>query len=88
LDHPLPAGGTAQFILEIKEDAEVSMTNTRLRVFAITALLSIAGAALGDNGPDQTLRQISGYREWTRLTPKPVVVAIPSGGLSIGDVGG
>jgi hypothetical protein len=64
------------------------MTSTRLRVFAITALLSIAGAALGDNGPDQTLQQVAGYREWTRLTPQAIVVAIPSGGFSIGDVGG
>lgn len=64
------------------------MTSTRLRVFALTALLSVAVTALGDNAADQTLRDVAGYREWTRLTPKPIVVAIPSGGISIGDVGG
>lgn len=60
------------------------MPNTRLRVFAMTALLSVAAAALADNAPDQTLQQIAGYREWTRLTPKPIVVELPPGTFSIG----
>lgn len=66
------------------------MTNTRLRVFAMTILLSIAAVAMGDNGPDHTLQQIAGYRNWTRLTPKLIVVATPTSGFSIsaGDSGG
>jgi hypothetical protein len=54
------------------------MTSTRLKIFAMTALLAIAATALGDSTADQTLKQISGYREWTRLTKKPIVVAAAS----------
>ena len=48
------------------------MTRTRLRVFAATALLCAAGAVLGDGLQDQTLNEVAGYREWTRLTEKPI----------------
>lgn len=47
------------------------MTSTRLRVFAVTALLSVAGAVFG-SGQDTTLQEIAGYRQWTRLTPTPI----------------
>lgn len=50
------------------------MTRTRLRVFAATALLTFAGTVLGDGLRDKTLKEVSGYREWTRLTEKPIVV--------------
>ena len=50
------------------------MTRTRLRVFAVTSLLCLAGAVLGDSGPDNTLKEIAGYREWTRINQKPIVV--------------
>ena len=58
------------------------MTRTRLRVFAATALLSVAGAVLGDGLKDKTLPEIAGYREWARLTEKPIVVedAFAAGG--------
>jgi hypothetical protein len=61
------------------------MTSTRLKIFAITALLSVAATALGDNTADQTLKQVAGYREWTRLTERPIVVAAidPSTGTAI-----
>lgn len=64
------------------------MTSTRLRVFAMTALLSVAATALGDSAADQTLQQIAGYREWTRLTAKPIVVDLSTQGLSIASTGG
>lgn len=66
------------------------MTRTRLRVFTVTALLSLAGAVLGDGLQDKTLQDIAAYREWTRLTPKPILVELPSGTFSIGtgDIGG
>ncbi|HEV7746353.1 MAG TPA: hypothetical protein VGO56_15260 [Pyrinomonadaceae bacterium] len=64
------------------------MTSTRLKIFAMTALLSVAATALGDNGAEQTLKQIAGYREWTRLTPKPIVVDLSTQGLSVGSSGG
>jgi len=58
------------------------MTRTRLRVFAATALLCAAGAVLGDGLQDKALPEIAGYREWTRLNEKPVVVkfAFDAGG--------
>jgi|GEM_PF-4375186 len=49
------------------------MTHTRLRVFAVTALLTVAIAVLG-NGEDKSLKEISDYRQWTRLTEKPLPV--------------
>lgn len=48
------------------------MTSTRLIVFAVTALCSVA--VFADGVKDQTLPEIAGYREWTRLTEKPIVV--------------
>ena len=58
------------------------MTSTRLIIFAVTALCSVAGAVLGDGLQDKTLPEIAGYREWTRLTEKPIVVenAFAAGG--------
>jgi hypothetical protein len=58
------------------------MTPTRIIVFAVTALLSVAGAVLGDGLQDKTLPEIAGYREWTRLNEKPIVVenAFAAGG--------
>ena len=58
------------------------MTPTRLTIFAVTSLLSIAGAVFGDGLQNKTLPEIAGYREWTRLTGKPIVVenAFAAGG--------
>ena len=49
------------------------MTSKRFSVFVISAVLSVSIAALA-NGEDETLKQIAGYREWSRLTEKPVSV--------------
>jgi hypothetical protein len=38
------------------------------------ALLSLAGAALGDGVQDKTLQEIAGYRQWTRANEKPIAV--------------
>ena len=54
------------------------MTSTRLSVFAVSALLTVAGAVLGNNGEDATLKEIAGYRQWTRVTEKPLLVGISS----------
>lgn len=58
------------------------MTSTRLKIFAVTALLSVAGAVLADDLQDKTLPEIAGYREWTPLPEKPIVVenAFAAGG--------
>jgi hypothetical protein len=49
------------------------MNRTRLSVFALSALLSLTGAVLG-NGEDETLKEIAGYRQWTRVYEKPILV--------------
>jgi len=50
------------------------MTPTRLLVFAVTSLLSVAGAVFADGLRDKTLPEIAGYRQWTLLPEKPMVV--------------
>ena len=50
------------------------MTSTRLIVFAVTALCSVAGAVLGDSGQDKTLKDIAAYRHWIRVNEKPILV--------------
>ena len=52
------------------------MNSRRLSVFALGALLALTGAVLG-NGEDGTLKEIAGYRQWTRLTDKPLAVTNP-----------
>jgi len=58
------------------------MTPTRLMIFAVTSLLSVAGAVFSDGLQDKTLPEIAGYRQWTRLTEKPIFVenAFAAGG--------
>jgi hypothetical protein len=47
-------------------------------VLAIVAAFGIGNAALADNDKDaDTLNQISGYRQWTRVNPEPVEVSLP-----------
>jgi hypothetical protein len=47
-------------------------------VVAMVAAVGISGAALADNNKDtETLNQISGYRQWTRVNPDPVEVSVP-----------
>lgn len=51
------------------------MASKRLSVFVVAAVLSATVAVLGSgDGDDKTLRQIAGYREWTRQTEKPIRV--------------
>ena len=40
-----------------------------LKIFAAAVLLSAAGAGAADG--DATLREVSQYRRWARLTPEP-----------------
>lgn len=59
------------------------MTRTSLKVFAMTALLSMAGAVLGSGEQDRTLQEMAGYRQWTRVNQKP----IPVENLGLGSAG-
>ena len=58
------------------------MTKTSRRVLAFGLALSLVGVVLaGPNEQDAILKQIAGYREWTRLNEKPIsVVDYSSGG--------
>jgi hypothetical protein len=49
------------------------MNRITLKAFAATALLSIAGAVFAGSS-DETLKQIDGYRQWTRINEKPIEV--------------
>ena len=50
------------------------MIGTKMKVLAVSALLSLAGAVLGSNTENETLKDIAGYRRWTRVTEKPIPV--------------
>lgn len=52
------------------------MTRMRLSVFALSALLSVGGAVLG-RSEDGTLKEIAGYRQWTRISENPITVENP-----------
>ncbi len=49
------------------------MSGKRLSVFGIAAILSASIAVLA-NSESETLKQLAGYREWARVTDKPVAV--------------
>ena len=53
---------------------------TTLKVFVLLAMLSSGGGASGGSrgSTDTTLRDIARYREWTRVTEKPLPVVNPS----------
>ena len=43
----------------------------------VTTTSAIAGLILAQSaGDNATLKQISGYRQWTRVTPEPVAVPV------------
>ena len=50
------------------------MLRTRVQLFSICALLTVAGVVLADDSSDQTLNEIAGYREWTRVNEKTVMM--------------
>jgi hypothetical protein len=50
------------------------MNRTRLNGFSIVAVLSISSAVLAGSGQDKVLRDIVNYREWTKITNKPIAV--------------
>ena len=47
------------------------MRLTPLKIFAAAALLSAVGAVAGAADGDATLKEVSPYRQWARLTPEP-----------------
>lgn len=51
------------------------MRNIALKLMIVTLSVTVAGLALGATGDDETLSQIAGYRNWTRVTPIPWSIA-------------
>ena len=55
------------------------MRASTLKAFAADAVLTTFGLALVNaSAPDSTLKDIAGYRLWTRVTEKPIAVALGS----------
>jgi hypothetical protein len=52
------------------------MRNIALKFVIVTLSLTVVGLALGTTEDNETLSQIAGYRNWTRVTPKPYVIAL------------
>lgn len=52
------------------------MTKKTLRIFTAGMVLCSVGVVLGSAAAatDSTLAEIAGYRQWTRLTNKPMLV--------------
>jgi hypothetical protein len=47
------------------------MRTIALKLVIVTLCVTVVGLALGTTEDDETLNQIAGYRNWTRVTPKP-----------------
>jgi succinate-acetate transporter protein len=52
------------------------MKTIALKLVIVTLCVTVVGLALGTTGDDETLSQIAGYRNWTRVTSKPLAIAI------------
>jgi hypothetical protein len=52
------------------------MRDIALKFMIVTLSLTVGGLALGTTEDDETLSQIAGYRNWTRVTPKPLPIAL------------
>jgi hypothetical protein len=66
------------------------MKKTSLQLLALLATLSAVGAVMGSarfgGGSGASLRDIAGYRQWARVTPKavPILQIVPAELLTIG----
>lgn len=59
------------------------MRKTPLKLFAVAAALSLVGAASGnsrDDSKQRALAEVAGYKEWSRVTVKPIPVNFESFG--------
>ena len=57
------------------------MRRTPLKLLAAAAALTFVGAAFGnprDDSKQQALAEVAGYRDWSRVTVKPIAVNIAS----------
>ncbi len=59
------------------------MRSTPLKLLAVAAALSLAGAALGNPLGDAgggAVAEVSAYKSWARVTLKPVAISVASVG--------
>ena len=54
------------------------MKTKYLQTVAATIAFATFGLVFGASSPDSTLKDITGYRNWTRVSEKPVAVGITS----------
>ena len=50
------------------------MRKLSLKIFTLLALWATASLVLAESNDSVTLNQIAGYRQWTRVSKKPVEV--------------
>ena len=59
------------------------MKRTPLKLLAVAAALTFVGAAFGNSGDgpkQQALAEVAGYKDWSRVTVKPIPVNLASAG--------
>jgi hypothetical protein len=61
------------------------MTKLHVQTFALALMLVVVGAAAGGaradgDAADTTLNDIAAYKQWARVTDKPLTVEFPSAG--------
>ena len=55
------------------------MKTTMLKMMTMVLTLGAVGVVLGNaSASDKTLEEISSYRQWTRVTHKPMIVDLSS----------
>jgi hypothetical protein len=60
------------------------MKKISFKLFTIITALAATSLTLA-SADDLTLNKIAGYRQWTRVTPEPVKVEVPTTNLRISD---
>jgi len=63
------------------------MKKISLKVLTLMAVLTSAGLVAATTSDSDTLNQIGGYRQWTRINPEPVKVMTPSTNLTFAQAG-
>ncbi len=56
------------------------MKRAPLKLLAVVAALSFVGVALG-NSREQALAEVKGYKDWARVTLKPLTVPLDAASL-------
>ena len=57
------------------------MRSTPLKMFAVAAALTFGAAAFGnprDDSKRQAVAEVEGYKDWPRVTVKPIAVSVAS----------